>query len=97
MAIKPEEAAKFNDENDIQLLAAAEKALDDILKKRYHTGASVTVYTNSMPLGNNYRLLRVLLEKYRTVGWEIKSGSDQRENESWYTFTSKINTGTKLN
>ena len=90
MAIRPEEAAKFNDEDDIKLLAAAEKTLDDILKKQYHTGTSVTINSKSMPLNGNHRLLTILLNKYREVGWEVKSNYDQRDNDSWYTFSSKI-------
>jgi hypothetical protein len=87
--IRPEEAARFNDEDDIKILAEAEKTVDAALKKRYHTDCSVTFKNDAIPLRKNYRLQGILFARYREAGWEIKSGSDQRDNESWVTFKAK--------
>lgn len=88
--IKPEQAARFNDEDDLAILAAAEKSVDEYLKKNYLTNGSVQFTNSNIPLGKNHRLQRILFEKYRVAGWEIKSGSDQRNDDSWVTFKSLV-------
>ena len=84
--IRPEEAAMLNDENDVQILADAEKLIDAALKKSYHTGTSVTFNDDNIPLRKNRRLQAILLDRYQKAGWKVTSGSDQRDCTSWLTF-----------
>jgi len=94
--IKPEQAARFNDEDDLAILAAAEKSIDATLKKSYHTNGLVQFTNSNIPLGKNPRLQRTLFEKYRVAGWKIQSGSDQRNDDSWVIFKSEAKHGSPI-
>jgi hypothetical protein len=85
--ITPVQAAAQNDQNDTQILAEAEKALDQALGKSYTTNGSVRFSDTTMPLSDDARLRAMLFKRYVNAGWKIVDGHNQQDNESYYVFS----------
>ena len=86
--INPKDAASHLDKEHAAALQGAEAIVDKILASKYHTGGSVSIGSND--LGNlDYHLRLLLFKRYQDAGWAVKTTSDQREQQTYYTFTSR--------
>lgn len=82
--ISKSDAAKQNDELYADQLAAAEKVIDRALARGYATGRTVSI---EGPINNlDHHLRRIVIERYKRAGWNIKHYDCQREGSS-YTFS----------
>lgn len=85
--ITPHEAAKRNDELHAEQLAAAEKAIDAVLARRFVTGRSVSIDVKDIPI-KDHILRDKLLSRYKQSGWVVKKETgDQRDWFENYVFS----------